>query len=45
MLTFKNFFLLKKAGKNMSWNGIKHLRKNLVQNDFKKKKNPPQPRS
>lgn len=38
MLTFKNFFLLKSAGKNVSWNGIKHLCKNLVQKDFKKKK-------
>lgn len=39
MLSFKNFFLLKTAGKkSMSWNGIKHLCKRLVQKDFKKKK-------
>lgn len=37
MLPFKIFFFLKTAGKNVFWNGVKHLCKNLVQMDFKKK--------
>lgn len=38
ILTSKNFFLSKRAGKNVSRCGIKYVCKNLVQKDFKRKK-------